>query len=341
MSDFYQMQPANQANSYEVLAHRALLNWGIENASLELLKMRENAVFGVCQADGSKYALRIHRAGYHSDAELRSELQWMRALDANGISTPGVIPTNNGELFTTVAHEEVPEPRQVDLLAWIDGLPMGSIEDGMEGDLDELLHNYLRIGALAGRVHNFSANWKLPEGFVRHHWDAEGLVGEQPVWGQFWENERLSLNQRELILRAREVVRKQLQLFGKTEENYGLIHADFLPENLMTRGDEIQMIDFDDSGFGWYMFELATSLFVHLGEDHFDAVLAALVEGYRSQRELPDEHLAYLPVFFMARLFSYLGWLHTREITETTEEMAPIIIAAAVEIAESLVADAA
>ena len=338
MHEFYEKQPASQARAYEALAHRALQQWGIENASLELLKMRENAVFSVCQADGPMYALRIHRAGYHSNNELRSELQWMAALDANGIRTPEVIPTSSGELFDTVAIDEVPEPRQVDLLAWIDGEPMGSIEEGVDGDLAELVSNYRRIGMMAGSLHNLSSCWELPEGFTRHHWDIDGLLGEQPVWGRFWENERLTPDQKDLILQAREIVRRQLQAFGKTEENYGLIHADFLPENLMIDGDEIKLIDFDDSGFGWYLFELATSLFVHLGEDHFDAVLTALVEGYRSQRELPDEHLAYLPVFFMARLFTYLGWLHTREVTDSTEEMAPIIVGAAVAIATDLVA---
>ena len=40
----------------------------------------------------------------------------------------------------------------------------------------------------------------------------------------------------------------------------------------------------------------------------------------------------------MARLFTYLGWLHTREVTESTEEMAPIIVGAAVAVASDLVA---
>ena len=341
MNDFYQMAPRDQATAYETLARRALQQWGIREAKLDLLKMRENAVFGVTQDDGSKYALRIHRAGYHSDAELRSELQWMAALDAKGIHTPGVIPTIAGDLFDVVAVDDVPEPRQVDLLAWIDGEQMGSLEEGMEGDVENLVSDYRRIGAMAGRLHNASSSWESPEGFTRHHWDVDGLVGEEPVWGRFWENDRLSAEQRELILQAKEIVRSQLQEFGKTKQNYGLIHADFLPENLMVSGDDIQLIDFDDSGYGWYLFELATSLFVHLGEDHFDAVLGALVEGYRSERDLPDEHLAYLPVFFMARLFTYLGWLHTREITETTEELAPIIVDAAVAVAQDLVAEAA
>ena len=119
-----------------------------------------------------------------------------------------------------------------------------------------------------------------------------------------------------------------------------MIHADFLPENLMVKGDDIQLIDFDDSGFGWHLFEFATSLFFDLGEDYFDEVFAAMVRGYRKHRELPDAHLELMPVFFMARAFTYLGWMHTRSETETAQQMAPVIIEGACELAESLLTGA-
>ncbi len=337
MSDFYSLSSSDQGKAYEQLADEALRRWGIDEAVLTLIKMRENAVFGVEQPGGEKFALRIHRAGYHSDAELRSELQWMAALDAGGISTPAVQPTLAGDLFDTVSIDAVPEPRQVDLLAWINGDAMGSIEEGIEASADEIAANYRKIGKLAGRLHRFSGEWIAPAGFTRHHWDVDGLVGEQPVWGRFWENERLTAEQRELMVKAREIVRAQLTEFGQTDRNYGLIHADFLPENVMIDGDNLQLIDFDDAGYGWYMFELATSLFVHLGEPHFDEVLGAYIEGYRSERELRDEDLEYLPFFVMARLFTYLGWMHTRELTDETEELVPMVIEASVAVATDIV----
>ena len=336
MTDFYSQAPADQTECYMDLAHAALRRWGIENATLELLKQRENAVFSVSTNDGNRYALRIHRANYHSDDELRSELQWMRALDEYGVHTPGVVPSITGALFEVVAVNEVPEPRQVDLLGWVDGRQMGSIEEGVKSEKAELLANYRLIGELAGKLHNQATSWDYPEDFTRHHWDVDGLVGDEPFWGRFWEYEMLTSEQRDLIIQARELVREKLEEFGKGPDRYSMIHADFLPENLMVSGDDIKLIDFDDAGYGWHLFELATSLFVHLGEEHFDEVCDALVEGYRRHRELPNEHLQYLPYLIMARLFSYLGWLHTREETDETREMAPVLVAGATEFAEAL-----
>lgn len=56
-----------------------LTEWAIDDADLSVIKYRENAVFAV-RHSGGRHALRLHRVGYHSNDELRSELQWMQAL---------------------------------------------------------------------------------------------------------------------------------------------------------------------------------------------------------------------------------------------------------------------
>jgi Ser/Thr protein kinase RdoA (MazF antagonist) len=111
-----------------------------------------------------------------------------------------------------------------------------------------------------------------------------------------------------------------------------LIHADFLHENLLANDDGICLIDFDDAGFGWHLFDVATTLFFHLGEDYFDDAFATLIDGYRTKRTLSDEHLARLPLFFALRGTTYLGWTHTRSETETAQSLKPMIIAAVEEL---------
>ena len=93
MSEFYQLTPRKQGERIRRLAVEALRLWNIEGADLELLKFRENAVFSVATKSAERYALRIHRYGYHTDAELRSELQWIQALDAEGIDVPSIVPS--------------------------------------------------------------------------------------------------------------------------------------------------------------------------------------------------------------------------------------------------------
>ena len=183
---------------------------GSRGRELTLLKYRENAVFRVAASDGRRYAIRVHRAGYHSDAELRSELQWMQALRPTASTCPSWYRRDAGKLFDVVSHPDVPEPRQVDLFGWIDGQPLGSVESGVEGDVETLAGTFHTIGVLAARLHNQSARWRPPPGFTRQAWDVEGLVGEQPLWGRFWELAALSESERALMIRARDRVRADL-----------------------------------------------------------------------------------------------------------------------------------
>lgn len=335
MSGFYELTPAGQVEQLRSLARSALPRWQLEGAELCLIKYRENAIFEVSPGDGRRYVLRIHRAGYHSDAELRSELQWMQSLAESGFEVPAIVPAHDAALFVIAAHSGVPEPRQVDLFDWVPGRQLGSVEGGLEGDVGEHARSFRLIGVLAARLHEHASRWRLPEGFTRHAWDAEGLVGERPLWGRFWELEALSAGERALLVRARERMRDELAALDRPVRSYGLIHADFAPENLMVDGERVRLLDFDDAGFGWHVFEIATSLYFHAGEPYFEAIRAALVEGYRSVRPLPEAELARLPLFLAARGTTYLGWVHTRRETETARELTPMLVERACRAAES------
>ena len=102
----------------------------------------------------------------------------------------------------------------------------------------------------------------------------------------------------------------------------------------MVEGDQLRLIDFDDAGFGWHLFELVTSLYFIMDESYFEQANDALIEGYRVHRQLPDEQLELLPLFFLARGFTYIGWVHTRHETETAKELTPMLLKAACELAE-------
>ena len=239
---------------------------------------------------------------------------------------PSSIPTRRGHLFDVVSHPDIPEPRQVDLFGWIDGRQLGSVEGGVEGDVETLARTFHTIGVLAARLHNQSSRWRPPPGFTRQAWDVEGLVGEQPLWGRFWELAALSESERALMIRARDRVRADLSGLERTPRNYGLIHADFAPENLMVDGSRVRLIDFDDAGYGWHLFEIATTLYFHIGQPYFEAVERATIAGYRTERELSAADEALLPLFYTARGFTYLGWVHTRHETETARELTPMLI---------------
>ena len=322
MTDFYRLPLAERGERLRALATVALARWGVRDCEPEIVKYRENAVFRVAAADGRDAVLRVHRHGYHSDAALRSELAWLEALHADGIAVPAVIPSAAGAPFEIVQGAGVPEPRQVDMLTWMPGIPIGTLEEGLNPAIVDVHAVFAGVGRLCARLHNRTEAWTPPAGFTRHAWDREGLVGPEPLWGRFWEAAVLGTEERRLIERARASAREALTAYGRSPRRYGLIHADFNLDNMLLDGERVIPLDFDDCGFGWHLFDLATVWTIYHGSDLAEAIRAGVVEGYRRERDLPDEELEHLPLFELARAFSYLGWVHTRSETASAQSLA-------------------
>ena len=106
--------------------------------------------------------------------------------------------------------------------------------------------------------------------------------------------------------------RQMLRQLGKTSDNYGLIHGDFLPDNLIVNDGDLALIDFDDCGYGWHLYEMATGLFPQVKQPFFDDLVSAYLEGYRGVRALDDAEAELLPAFIMICGLNYLGWMQKR-----------------------------
>lgn len=324
---FYHLPETKQIHHLGELARRSLERWGLEDASVEPAAYRENMTFRIDAGRRGRFALRVHQAGYRSDANIVSELAFMQALAEHGVSTPEVVPATDGSLFVVVEGPDVPEPRQCDLFEWIDGRPLRAIGD--RGAIDpSLAPTYCELGRQAAAIANASESWTRPAGFSRPAWDAEGIFGASAHLGDFRTLDGVTSEQRALHERVAEKLGCELERFGKAPDRFGLSHGDFLPENIMVCGDGIRLIDFDDCGEGWFLFDFATAVFDLLGGPAFAPCVEAMTVGFRERRALPDEHLALLPTFLLARALSYLGWSASRSHLEKSRQIAPMLLAA-------------
>ena len=325
---FYAQPEAEQLRGLAALARAALARWELHDAGLSPVAYRENTTFRVDAGPRGRFALRIHQAGYRSDAAIRSELAFMEGLRARGIATPEVVPARGGEPFVVARGHEVPEPRQCDLFEWIDGRPLRATGETMRLPPDELATAYAEVGRQAAAIANAAEEWKRPPGFERPVWDAEGIFGPRAHLGDWRTLPDLGDEQRRLFERLAERLASAFEAFGRTPDRFGLCHGDFLPENLMVCDDGLRLLDFDDCGESWHLLDFATALFDLLGEPPFDACLGAMTAGYRERRPLPDEHLALLPAFTLARMLSYLGWSASRRHLAKSRQIAPQLVAA-------------
>ncbi|AXI46593.1 homoserine kinase [Sulfitobacter sp. SK012] len=285
------------------IVEQALVLWGLEGAEYILVATRENAVYKIT-TEHHMFALRLHRQGYRTDIELQSELQWMEAAASGGIRVPAPLPSLSGDML------HVLDDVQVDVLTWLSGVTLDAALEGLLPTARAVL--FYRVGQEMACLHDVSDAWEQPARFARCAWDRDGLLGEAPLWGRFWDNPALTSHDRDLFLAMRDKAYAELAKL-EAKLDYGLIHADLVSANVMVDGDQIQLIDFDDGGFGFRLFDIATALLKHLDAPDFSTLRTGLIEGYTSVRPID---LAVLDLFILLRSATYVGW----NITRMTED---------------------
>ena len=338
MSGFYDRPSTEQVMALQDLAVSALGAWDLGAVeAVDLVAERENAVFAVT-TDRGRFAVRVHRAGYHGDDELRSQVAWMRALRHAGVvDTADVVDTRVGDVFTVATTPEVPEPRQVSVLEWVAGDQLSSRL--ATADADELVATYRRLGALVASLHLQASAWVRPAGFAHLSWGIDGLLGEHAVWGRFWALDGMAADDRAAMAAFRERARSELEARGTGTGRWGLVHNDFLAENLLVDGDRLTLLDFDDCGESWFAFDLTPALVSIATHDAYPELRDALLGGYRSVRPLDAADVASLPLLFAVRMATYAAWLDTRRHTQFAKDLGPIIVDAAVDVVRRYLAD--
>ena len=301
----------------QAIAEEALKNWDIDVTKIELVSISENVIYRIDTDNGPSYSLRIYRPGFHTFSQLMAELHWTDALSESGIEVPKTLMTRNGNGYATVPVPDSNETRQVGIVQWLEGVTLDSLMQ-QENNEDLRTGYFKQIGRLIARMHNQVDDWQMPDGFQRISWDADGFMGDSPHWGAFWELPELTDAQRMLILDARTMIHLRLLDYGTDPEHYGLIHADVHPENVIVHEGKVSIIDFDDTGFGWHIYDLTIALSYDQDADYFDTIRDAMIEGYRCERPLDDRTIALLPMFQVIRELILLGWLQMRPEYESS-----------------------
>jgi Ser/Thr protein kinase RdoA (MazF antagonist) len=273
-------------------ADLAAMQWG--GTVVRTLRDRENHVFEIATPAG-RAALRLHRAGYQTPEAIRSELWWCAELARAGLPVPAALPALDGRLLVPL-----PDGRHASVIAWMEGEALGEASLPFSRPLSQVLDVYHALGALLARVHATTDALTLPDGFTRPRWDRDGLVGDNPHWGRFWEHAAATPDQRRTLIQARDALRERLS------GDFGLIHADVLRENVLVNDRSVSLIDFDDSGFGFRLYDLGTALLQTVQHSEHPALRDALMAGYgTTDREMVE-------ALTLARTLASVGWTMPR-----------------------------
>lgn len=306
----------DQLEHVRQLATDALHLWPVPaGAKLRLLNVSENTTYLV-EKDEYKSILRVHRTAYHTRRGIEQELAWSKALYDDGmVLTPPPIPGVNGSLVQQAQSTHLSEPRFMVLFEFAGGRQPDESED--------LVAPFERLGAIAARTHVHSQQWQKPEPMERLSWDVDAILGPQANWGNWRDAPNVTPEIREILDRVESLIAARLNAFGKGDDRYGLIHADMRLANLLIDGETTCLIDFDDCGLGWFLYDLATGLsFI---EDHpqAPALCDAWLRGYQTVRPLSNLEKREVDTFIMLRRMALLAWIGSHMQAPEPKALAP------------------
>lgn len=295
------------------------------------LKYSENFTYLITNEDsGIKYVLRVNRPNYHEVEELKSELIWMDALKKDtDILMAEVILGKDGEMIQELQLSDKNNNYTCVLFSFL----VGKDIRGM--DLEPLRNYQKVIGSICAKLHSHVIGWEMNGTLPRFSWEEKDLLGETSHVGDWSISTDITSEEKKILEDAVAIISKRLGKYGKTKDNFGLIHSDLNINNILVEEEQVKVLDFDDCGYGWFLYDLATSVLEY--DDILEPMIKAWIEGYENVRKLSQEDKNEIATFIILRKIVRIGWLHSHRDNDTIKRVTPKYYRRTAEMAEDYI----
>jgi Ser/Thr protein kinase RdoA (MazF antagonist) len=294
MKPYHTLTHRGQIQRLKALASAALTAYPLTPTHITPMTHLFNTTFRVETPTG-RYVLRIGRPDFRTIAELQSEIAWLAAIrhDTN-LAVPNPIANRQGDLVTIAEAPGVPEARACVLFRWMDG--RFHRQSLRPADL-------ALVGRFMAHLHHYVQNsFSPPANFTRPHLGMEGEMGHIVEQGLADGIEIITPAGRDLLLQTVEHAQSLIATLDRRDPAvYNLIHADLHQANYLFHNGRVHAIDFDDCGFGHFLYDIAVTFWYIRKHPDFPAMRAAFLAAYQAERPLPDHYERYLDTFMALR----------------------------------------
>lgn len=296
------------SNTFADIARLALDAYGLGDAPYLFLQHSENVTFKVDVPNGARL-LRIHTPGSAlmgkhgaDEAMVNSEMLWLEALRRE-TDLPVQQPLRNqsGQFVTCITKGK--RKFNCTLLEWLAGEPYRRELENEE--------SAAQLGALVGKLHQFSREWHAPSGFVRPKRDGAYFKKALKTLKITTEDGRASYRDFKSLETAVETL-TQIMRRKKNRVPDGLLHGDLHRGNFLYHQGQIRLIDFSMSAMGNYLFDLGLCF-----SDIKPALHPIFLEHYQQLMPLPQDYERQIEAFFLGGMvMTFSFWLRLPEAQE-------------------------
>ena len=290
-----------------------------------LINHSENHTYRVVRPDGHKTVLRVHRPHYQSAQTIESELTWLGALRRDtALPVPRPLPGRDGRLLQTIMTAD--GERRAVLFAHEPGT-----EPTPDDDLGGLFETLGRFSAIA---HAHAQSFTPPRDFSRQVWTSGAILDPDGLWGDWRASPGVSGMVAQQLGQLDIALRRDLARYGRGSDRFGLIHADMRLANLLVDNGNVTLIDFDDCGFCWFMYDFAAAVSFFEDSPKLPELRRRWLDGYTAVRPLSSSDVAMLDAMVLLRRMALLAWIGSHAETELAQSHARTFAAVTAELAQ-------
>lgn len=290
------------------VAERAIERYALPpRTTATLISQSENAVYRLDDPiTGTRWALRIHRPNYHTRSAIASELAWLLDIAKHtDINVPRPVSGRDGKLIQNVTAGGGAMPLHAVLFHW---------ETGVEPATTDVT-GFEQLGRKAAHLHRHVQSWQRPAWFTRPTWNFDTTLGETPHWGHWRDGLGMTQDSVTAIAETVPVIARRLDRLGTGPEVFNLVHCDMRLANILDDGGTVKVIDFDDCGFSWLLYDCATTVSFFEDAPHVPDLIRAWARGYRHVGTLSAEEETEIETFVMLRRILLVAWIGSHSET--------------------------
>ncbi|GAB2565168.1 Ser/Thr protein kinase RdoA (MazF antagonist) [Gracilibacillus alcaliphilus] len=278
--------------------------YGLEGYEISLIDTQEggrNVVYNGEKEGADAKIIRIAFLPDRSREELLGELEYIRYLFERGGNVSDVVNSKKGKLLEEITHDD--HTFFVCLFEKARGKKLAENNyQYREGVL--ITEYYYNCGKTLGKLHQLSKDYQP----VHRRYDFFDKFNVEYI-------DQLIPDALSLLKEKLAELLKTLEELDRSSESFGMIHFDYNDGNYMIDFDtgQITVYDFDNSCFGWYLYDLADLWRSGTGwiagepdaskrKKFMDDYFKTALEGYQSEAKIEDSMLEKLPLFIQVTL---------------------------------------
>jgi Ser/Thr protein kinase RdoA (MazF antagonist) len=283
-----------------------------ENFQVSLLKYSENIIYKITfdeRENTPPVVFRIHRPGYHDKKELESEMIWMEEIERDtDVLLPKVYRGRNGLVIEKMISSKGTE-FNCSVISFLNGKILHDLSE------EELFPALEEMGEIIAKLHIQAINRDEKVELKRFSWDIHNFFDKDGVWGSWRDYPGLEIKEYKLLEKCQAKITEVLEGYGRTKEHYGLIHGDLHFANVIRNKGENWIFDFDDSAYGFYMYDFGCTLVTY--SKNLKELTQAMIQGYEKYRKLSEADKKVISMCVLLRRIVRLAWLASHWDSDT------------------------